>query len=134
VDETDAFIDNEKTCRVNARVMAMSLPPGLRRLLLTSQQLQLQRQELHGANAPLTSFGSSPALSGTPGPAAVIVTSGTDRVAVVSTGSNQVAVVRTSQARGGAQARTSVSLSAPGNVGTAAAAGDGASGGGARHV
>jgi hypothetical protein len=89
VDETDAFIDNEKTCRVNARVLAMSLPPGLRRLLVTSQQLQQQRQinqqtqqlaaaaaaaaatlasaagSLGGhANAPLAGFGSSPALVG----------------------------------------------------------------------
>ncbi|GBF96396.1 hypothetical protein Rsub_09195 [Raphidocelis subcapitata] len=36
VDETDAFIDNEKTTRVNARLLTMSLPPQLRRVLLSA--------------------------------------------------------------------------------------------------
>ncbi|KAI8463504.1 MAG: hypothetical protein J3K34DRAFT_462412 [Monoraphidium minutum] len=36
VDETDAYIDNEKTTRVNARLLTMSLPPQLRRVLLSA--------------------------------------------------------------------------------------------------
>jgi hypothetical protein len=51
VDETDAYIDNEKTCRVNARVLAGSLPPGLRRLLIASQQHQQQRLQAYVAAA-----------------------------------------------------------------------------------
>lgn len=111
VDETDAFIDNEKTCRVNARVLAGSLPPGLRRLLVTSQQRQLQRQLHHqqgggpAAAAPLATHGSSPALSGggAGAPSAVIVSTttsgGGQQVTSISTGTSlgQVTVVRTSQ-------------------------------------
>lgn len=117
VDETDAFIDNEKTCRVNARVLAGSLPPGLRRLLVTSQQRQLQRQLHHqqggAAAAPLATHGSSPALSGggAGAPSAVIVsTGGGGQVTVVSTGTSlgQVAMVRTSQT-GSTQAHGSIS-------------------------
>lgn len=84
VDETDAFIDNEKTCKVNARVLAMSLPPGLRRLLVTSQQLQAQRLDHHhhqqlqlqqhsgtlphpGSSPALVSAGSSGVLGSNPG-------------------------------------------------------------------
>lgn len=37
VDETDKFVDNEKTTRVNARLLTMSLPPKLRRVLMAGQ-------------------------------------------------------------------------------------------------
>jgi hypothetical protein len=37
VDETDTYIDNEKTTRVNARLLTMSLPPKLRRVLMAGQ-------------------------------------------------------------------------------------------------
>ena len=37
VDETDTYIDNDKTTRVNARLLTMSLPPKLRRVLMAGQ-------------------------------------------------------------------------------------------------
>ncbi|KAF8055113.1 CBSDUF3 [Scenedesmus sp. PABB004] len=59
VDETDAYVDNEKTCAVNARVLAGSLPPALRRLLLASQLAQQQRRA-----AQVTSTGGAPPAPG----------------------------------------------------------------------
>jgi len=117
VDETDAFIDNEKTCRVNARVLAMSLPPGLRRLLLTSQQLQQRRQQTHQqqqqqqqGSAGLTSYNSSPHLSG----GSVTLSPGT------AVGGQQVVNLRASHT--GLQGRVSMSstVAASGGSGTAA--------------
>lgn len=35
MDETDKYVDNERTMRVNATLMAMALPPRLRPLLAT---------------------------------------------------------------------------------------------------
>lgn len=124
MDETDAFIDNEKTCRVNARVLAGTLPPGLRRLLLTSQQRQLQ-QQLQPQPGPNQAPGQVTALPGPPvGPSAVIVsTGGGGQVTVVSTGTNlgQVAVVRTAQT---GQGRASLSISGGGvSQGEASSAG-----------
>lgn len=116
VDETDAFIDNEQTCRVNARVLAMSLPPGLRRLLLTSQQLQQQRQQTHQqqqqqqGSAGLTSYNSSPHLSG----GSVILSPGT------AVGVQQVVNLRGSHT--GLQGRVSLNPTVAASGGSATAA------------
>jgi hypothetical protein len=37
VDETDKFVDNMQTVRVNLPLLAMSLPPELRKMLHTNQ-------------------------------------------------------------------------------------------------
>lgn len=58
VAETDTFIDNEKTCRVNARVLAMSLPPALRRVLLASQQQHLEQWQQQQAAAAAPAAGT----------------------------------------------------------------------------
>ena len=63
--QTDRFVDNEKTVRVNLPLLAMTLPPELRRMIEKSAATAAAGV-LAGGTAPGASAASSPL----PGPAA----------------------------------------------------------------